>query len=114
MNIVKIDFSMNIARMDYFKRYLICLLGIMVFAVGAGAGLELMTNEIAQAIVIFVAVVGMVYFYVYGLAALIGRFRNTGIEKTSTMFFAVIGFAIAQGLFAPLMLIPFLWKPKSA
>ena len=113
MNIMKIDFNMNIARMDYFKRYLICLLGIMVFAFGAGAGLELMSNEIAQAIVIFIAVVGIGYAYIYGLAALVGRFRNMGVEKNSSMIFAVIGFAIAQGLFAPLMLIPFFWSPKA-
>ena len=113
MNIMKIDFNMNIVRMDYFKRYLITLLGILVFAIGAGAGMELMTNEIAQAIIIFVAVVGMGYWYIYGLAALVGRFRSMGVEKTSTMIFTVIGFAIAQGLFAPLMLIPFLWKPKA-
>ena len=113
MNKLKIDFGMNIARFDYFQRYLIALLGMLVSG-GVVIASENIVNEVILAIIISFAVVGILYFYVYALAALVGRFRSMGIEKNVTMVFSVIGFAIAQAVFAPFALIPFLWSPKSA
>jgi len=112
MNILKIKFDLNVARMEYLQRYLIALLGILVGGGFAMVGVEAFTNELAQAIFVIIGVSFIGYFYIYALAALVARFRNCGVEKTATMFATVIAYSVGQTLFAPIAIIPFVWSPK--
>ncbi len=113
-NIVSLNFSDRIGRLDYFKGNLSAILIMLsgVMAMGAGSGM-LDTNQVVGAIILLIGVLPLGYAIILQFGLLTRRFRDIGFEDTTALVAIVIGYAIVHSFFPPIALVPLFWAPKS-
>ena len=116
-NIVKPNFSGELGRVDYF---LMVLSIFGVYAVGAvvvggtfgvidSMNLSESANQGLSAIAGLLTAFAILWMTVVSISILVKRFRDIGMIETSTLWFAVIGYAVVNAFFPLISLVPLFW-----
>ena len=113
-NIVSLNFSDRIGRLDYFKggiaSVLIALSGGLVMSAGGGMS---ETNPVVGLIVLLVGFLPLGYAIILQFALVTRRFRDIGFNDNTALVAIVIGYVIVNAFFPPISLVPLFWAPKS-
>ena len=116
-NIVKPNFSGELGRVDYFLMVLsifgVYFAGALVFGGVFGVidsmNLTESANTGLSAIAGLLVFFGVMWMAIVSISILVKRFRNMGMTEISTLWFAVIGYAVVNAFFPLISLVPLFW-----
>ena len=112
-NIVSLNFSDRIRRLDYFKgglaSVLIALSAVALFGVGGNIA---ESNEVLGMIVLLVGIAPLGYAVILQVALVARRFRDIGFSDNGALFALVIGYFVANAFIPFVSLVLLFWKGK--
>ena len=112
-NIVKLNFSDRLGRMDYFRgilsSILISLSGVAVIAFGAPLSESMPALGV---VAVIVGILPIVYAIVLQFALVTRRFRDIGFNDTGALFAVVVAYVIVNAMVPFVGLALLFWKGK--
>ena len=111
--LMAINWTARIGRMDYLKGMLGAMGVVIVSVLLIGAGAELLTPYgVIGMMLVAAGMIPLVYSILLQLSLLARRFRDMGIEDSGAVTGVVLVFIICNSFFPLIGLVPLFWMGK--